>query len=749
MSENKNASTYDPSMWEATALSDGFLAWANLLSGLLLKRNPTADPLPVISRWFGVDRLEITPRVDVPMLSYEDGSILDFGRRFEQVRAQSAGMRRDEGAYYTPGSVAQVVVRQVFDQLQLNDDLLAHVSVCDPAAGTGAFLIPAFHEAVQRLARNSIGERSASEAGQNSLSRGDLHATAIRSIFGIDIDLLTVAVLRSLLWLCVDAEPLLADTIQAQIQLGDALTGPVSQEDSRSETGFDWVRQPAFAQVLQSGGFSAIIGNPPWGALRPTISRWLPDSGETFDEYSGSRAQFASALRLSGGFKLQGKRDADLYRYFLERSLDLIGENGVLGLLIPGAFLRTEGASMLRRHLLQTGTFVGLTERLNTDRAFDIHPMFRYVEIVWARGSAGGIRKLSLGNRGSNGRSVPISMSRRYISQVSRSDWGIPDVRDSAQQRLLKKLTNKHPPLTAPTTEGWGVKFRREIDVTNATSRFVSVASMDRGDIDEYTLRPLYEGRMVHQHDAYAKAYVSGNGRSARWRVLAPQEKRTRPQFLVPQHLVSKLELHPRAGFCDITGHANERTVLAALIPEGSVAGNKVPTLEFDSTDPSLHLIWIAIANSFVIDWLVRRRISTTLNHFYWNQIPFPRVLPESVIGKELAAATAELSVWGSGDDGALLRRRARIRARIDVLVAQLFDLDEADIDLIALDFPLVDRSHDSDTTMALIRAGLSGADLNGASLNADVEDIPYVPAELARLLSARAISGSQDYAAS
>jgi hypothetical protein len=29
---------------------------------------------------------------------------------------------------------------------------------------------------------------------------------------------------------------------------------------------------------------------------------------------------------------------------------------------------------------------------------------------------------------------------------------------------------------------------------------------------------PLYEGRMVHQFDHAAKAYVSGEGRGAKWR---------------------------------------------------------------------------------------------------------------------------------------------------------------------------------------------------------------------------------------
>ena len=44
---------------------------------------------------------------------------------------------------------------------------------------------------------------------------------------------------------------------------------------------------------------------------------------------------------------------------------------------------------------------------------------------------------------------------------------------------------------------------------------------------------PLYEGRMVHQFDHSAKAYVSGEGRGAKWRDLEFTEKAFVPHFFV------------------------------------------------------------------------------------------------------------------------------------------------------------------------------------------------------------------------
>ena len=69
---------------------------------------------------------------------------------------------------------------------------------------------------------------------------------------------------------------------------------------------------------------------------------------------------------------------------------------------------------------------------------------------------------------------------------------------------------------------------------------------------------------MVHQFDSAAKTYRSGKGRSAEWAVWLPG-RQFRSQFYVdesniPPGLIGHVS-KPRAGFCDVTGHANERTM--------------------------------------------------------------------------------------------------------------------------------------------------------------------------------------------
>ena len=117
----------------------------------------------------------------------------------------------------------------------------------------------------------------------------------------------------------------------------------------------------------------------------------------------------------------------------------------------------------------------------------------------------------------------------------------------------------------------------------------------------------------------------------------------------------------------------------------------------FDGDEAQIHLLWLAIANSFVVDYLMRVRMSTTINSFHWHQIPFPRLPPTSPQAIELIEAATQLSMGGpqprtfsedtsyrldtmnlpvSPNDKDLERWKCQyIRAAIDARVADLYGL--------------------------------------------------------------------------
>jgi hypothetical protein len=323
------------------------------------------------------------------------------------------------------------------------------------------------------------------------------------------------------------------------------------------------------------------------------------------------------------------------------------------------------------------------------------------------------------------------------------------------------------------------VTYVRELDMTNDSGLFIAAAtalSLARCSQEERHLLPLYEGRLVHQFDAAAKRYLGGEGRMARWEPLPFDQKVIQPHFFVDANdpkVLARWPRRARAGFCDVTGHANERTVLAALIPASAVCGNKVPTCRFDPEDPSLDLLWLALVISFVVDWCMRRRIGTSLNFFLWSQVPIPRLDPSASVAQELIALAAELSrpPWEHGSPA--VAERARLRAAIDAAVVDLYGLEVDEYGWLLRDFRLLDRGQPSwqrrrpsdrrvrstitrDTALLALarRRGMRDLDVREV-FGADVDEGPssalervslagasgaiaYVPSELARSTAAR-----------
>lgn len=257
-------------------------------------------------------------------------------------------------------------------------------------------------------------------------------------------------------------------------------------------------------------------------------------------------------------------------------------------------------------------------------------------------------------------------------------------VREGTKFRISAQI-----PQTAGANRG-----RRNAMAHSITGYLFSTRADDEQElpvVPEVLYVPLYEGRMVHQFDHAAKAYVNGEGRGAKWRDLPYTEKGLVPHFYVNG---TGLDLPARAGYCDVTGQTNERSALATLIPGEMPSGNSVTIVATDSED--CHLVWLAFANSIVGDFLIRQKISTHLNIFFVESWPLLRPGSQSSAFAELrdrssrlCSTTPEIQLAEPTFDS---RERARLRSDIDSIVAGLYDLSPAEFAYILTTFPLLDR---------------------------------------------------------
>jgi len=104
---------------------------------------------------------------------------------------------------------------------QLAERSLLDLKVCDPACGSGHFLIAAAHRIAQKLA----SVRSGDEAPSPSMTRAALREVISHCIYGVDLNPMAVELCKVNLWLeaLEPGKPL--SFLDAHIQCGDSLVG--------------------------------------------------------------------------------------------------------------------------------------------------------------------------------------------------------------------------------------------------------------------------------------------------------------------------------------------------------------------------------------------------------------------------------------------------------------------------------------------------------------------------------------------
>ncbi len=326
--------------------------------------------------------LDIEVAVDPEML----------GKVFEELVTG----RHASGSYYTPRAVVSFMCRESLklclqtqttesaacltqfvdggDATGIRDsegvlEVLRSLRVCDPACGSGAYLLGMMGELL-RL-RDALFQSDQTDPGTVYERKLEIIQ---RNLYGVDRDdfAVNIAMLRLWLSLTVDYEgavPQPLPNLDYKVAVGDSLTGAAPEQltlerpliqaiqekqadyfithgDAKKEAlraeiaalradlqgwqdapeeAFVW--QVEFPEVFQAGGFDVVIGNPPYvrqeliKAMKPTYKRLFPEV------YVGT---------------------ADLYVYFYKRGTELLRRHGILAYISSNKFLRAAYGRKLR-----------------------------------------------------------------------------------------------------------------------------------------------------------------------------------------------------------------------------------------------------------------------------------------------------------------------------------------------------------------------------------------------------------------
>lgn len=308
--------------------------------------------------------LDIEVAVDPEML----------GKVFEKLVTE----RNEKGSYYTPRAIVSFMCRETLknylggsEKLVYHHDengisvkearsivsKLSYVKVCDPACGSGAYLVGMLHElhAIIKALDTTQGRATAQLDYQTKLS------IISNNLYGVDNDPFATEIARLRLWLTLAVEyegdvPQPLPNLEFKIETGDSLAGPDPSEmpdllrkalqkradslstmkdrfltahdsekaalfrsiraeeqaikgelDTQNGPGVvDWRIQ--FAEVFAEGGFDIVIANPPYGIKcdDPLRYQFFPNQQglpkPSKDSYGLFMARGLELLRAGGQF---------------------------------------------------------------------------------------------------------------------------------------------------------------------------------------------------------------------------------------------------------------------------------------------------------------------------------------------------------------------------------------------------------------------------------------------------------------
>jgi hypothetical protein len=422
---------------------------------------------------------------------------------------------------------------------------------------------------------------------------------------------------------------------------------------------------------LPAAGFDAVIGNPPWDMIRA-------DAG-TADARARSRDATAQMLRFtrdSGLYTAQGDGHANRYQLFLERAMSLTRAGGRIGLVLPSGLATDHGSARLRSRLLHGCDVDALIGFDNQRGVFPIHRSVRFLLVTATAGAATRTIACRLGEHdpaaleaigdepAETAASFPVRVTPALLERISGSDLTIPDLRSPTDLAIVERAAVLFPPLGS--SAGWDAHFGRELNATDDRRDFRPAGSG----------LPIVEGKQLEPFrvDLATARHGIADGAARRLLRRVPHER-------------------PRLGYRDVASPTNRLTLIAAILPAGCVSTHTIFCLRTPLPLQSQHFL-CGLFNSYVVNYLVRLRVTTHVTTATVERLPIARRDDGPRAFREIAALARRLAHQPDPTSS----------ARLQALVAALYQLNAAEFGHILETFPLIPRE-ERDAAMRLYMA--------------------------------------------
>ncbi len=447
------------------------------------------------------------------------------------------------------------------------------------------------------------------------------------------------------------------------------------------------------------GGFSCLLGNPPWervklqeqeffaarspeiaqapnAAARTRLIKALietdPALHEAFLAEKRHSEGVSHILRLSGRYPLNGRGDVNTYAVFAELFRSLTAPHGRSGVIVPTGIATDATTQYFFKDLVTSDSLAALYDFENRAGIFpDVDSRMKFCLLTIA-GRAEHELAASFAfflHDPADIDTARFALTPDEITLLNPNTGTCPIFRTRRDAEITLGIYRRVPVLIdeskvavgKPEGNPWGISFMRMFDMANDSHLF---RTREQLEDDGWTLKsnvfergnermlPLYQGIMfgpfdhrvcdvVHSPTAQKRqnqpAYIEDVAKQDPYRVALPI-------YWVPEVAVQSA-LGDRSatwllGIRKVTSATNERTVVAGAFPIAGL-GDSASIIRTSTSAEALG----AYLTSFPLDFVLRQKLGgLNLNFFYIEQLPVPP--PETLEALAPWDRTKSLGVW-------------------------------------------------------------------------------------------------------
>jgi hypothetical protein len=445
-----------------------------------------------------------------------------------------------------------------------------------------------------------------------------------------------------------------------------------------------------------TGGFSCVVGNPPWERVKIQDKEFFGNAGRADIEGAATAAirkkkidklaetdpdlhqSYLSALRQSDGtahlllksgrYPFTGQGDVNTYSVFAETMRTVTNPDGAAGIITPTGLATDKTTAPFFADTLSNHRLHAFYDFDNEAKIFrNVHHAYRFA-VTTMTGTQRTVRRARLAFLNRHISDVPekrFQLAAKEVLALNPNTGTLPMFRSRKDADITLGIYSRHPVLIRddnPHGNPWGLSFARLFDMANDSGLFHTNDDLADAKFNGWSYNcdgqeyvPLYEAKMLSHFDHRFSTYKGATQAQLNVRTLprpSDKEHDDPSMEVLAKHWVSRSDVSNQLedrwdrgwllGWRDITKAEQMRTFIPCVMPRSAAGDAFLFALPAQPTDGALlQAVW----STYAFDFVSRQKLSGThMKYFTMQQIACPT--PDIFRSATKWMAATPISTW-------------------------------------------------------------------------------------------------------